>query len=95
LKLKEDFSTLFPQAFHYTKANKDKGFGNFFTRFGIPLLVFHTMWICASLTFSIFVLTKGSTLAARKKQDEIEKEYENEDTRMMKRLVDARKALWT
>jgi hypothetical protein len=63
LKLKEDFSTLFPQVFHYKKTNKDKGFGKFFTRFGVPLLVFHIMWICASLTFLIFVLTKGSTLA--------------------------------
>jgi hypothetical protein len=30
-----------------------------------------------------------------KKQDAIEKEYEDEDTRMMKRLIDTRKALWT
>ena len=33
--------------------------------------------------------------AAHKKQDEIEKEYEDEDSRMMKRLIDVRKALWT
>lgn len=32
---------------------------------------------------------------ARKKHDVVEKEYEDEDTRMMKRLIDVRKALWT
>ncbi|NIM17785.1 MAG: hypothetical protein GTO45_37895 [Candidatus Aminicenantes bacterium] len=38
---------------------------------------------------------KSEVDAALKKQDEIEKEYEDEDTRMMKRLIDVRKALWT
>jgi hypothetical protein len=38
---------------------------------------------------------KSEVDAARKKLNEIEKEYEDEDTRMMKRLIDVRKALWT
>jgi hypothetical protein len=32
---------------------------------------------------------------ALKKQNVIEKEYEDEDSRMMKRLINVRKALWT
>jgi hypothetical protein len=38
---------------------------------------------------------KSEVDAALKKLNEIEKEYEDEDTRMMKRLIDVRKALWT
>jgi hypothetical protein len=38
---------------------------------------------------------KSEVDAARKKYDAIEKEYEDEDTAMMKRLIDVRKALWT
>jgi hypothetical protein len=38
---------------------------------------------------------KSEVDAAREKNDAIEKEYEDEDTRMMKRLIDVRKALWT
>ena len=38
---------------------------------------------------------KNEVDTAQKKQDAIEKEYEDEDTRMMKRLIDVRKALWT
>jgi hypothetical protein len=33
--------------------------------------------------------------ASLKKQGVIEKEYEDEDSQMMKRLIDVRKALWT
>jgi hypothetical protein len=38
---------------------------------------------------------KSEIDAARKKLNAIEKEYEDEDTAMMKRLIDVRKALWT
>ena len=38
---------------------------------------------------------KSEVDAARKKLNALEKEYEDEDTAMMKRLIDVRKALWT
>jgi hypothetical protein len=38
---------------------------------------------------------KGGGIRDRQENATIEKKYEDEDTRMMKRLIDVRKALWT